>query len=95
MFNLHIQKRRDSSLEQKEHNDFMLELYREEREAKKNEAKLINESRRKHWVAQVLSNSKLKKLLLKDDTLVKEFNWKLRQRRKDQELTDNGFTNYK
>lgn len=61
----------------------------------KNEAKLNNDARRRNWVNMVMANHKLKGLLAADDGLVNEFEWKLRGRQREKEISENGFVNYR
>jgi hypothetical protein len=43
----------------------------------------------------IMANEKLKGLLTADDGLVNEFEWKLRGRERDKEITPNGFVSYR
>ncbi|CAI2361726.1 unnamed protein product [Moneuplotes crassus] len=94
MYNIYIKKKKNRDEEVAEVKEKKLQKYLMNREIFKNEAKLINDDRRKEWVDQILKNKFTKNLFLSDQSLANEFILKLRERRADLELTKNGFTKY-
>ena len=58
MYNLHLKKKRENSEEIIRNKHLAFEVYKDKREAFKNEAKVINQGKRNEWVQKVLKSNK-------------------------------------
>lgn len=90
MYSLHLQKSRQKSKEVLDKKALLWEIFKENRELLKSEAKINNEGRRQIWMSGL--GTKFKNLLVQNEGLLHEFKFRLRERQKNRELTKDGFT---